>query len=130
MKITSKSDSIYRHRDDESDINYYIFHEYEVHYGEIAPGVKQPWHHHEIISETLFIISGQIELWYLDDGKKQKKIVKHGDVIQVENTPHTFINSFDKVCKMIAFRFVSDGEDKREVIKNDKVLDDELVSSK
>lgn len=126
MKITNSSDAIHRHRDDGTDIYYYIFHEYEVHYGELAPGVIQPWHHHAAISETLFVIEGQVMLHFLENGQKQEQLIKPGDVVQVEDTPHTFTNPFDAVCKMVAFRFVPTGEDQREKIKNDKVLHPEL----
>lgn len=126
MKITKATDAIHRHRDDNTDIYYYIFNEYEVHYGELAPAVLQPWHHHAVINETLFVIEGQVMLHYLEDGKKQEKIVEKGDVVQVEDTPHTFSNPFEETCKMVAFRFVPKGEDQRETIKNDKVLHPEL----
>jgi quercetin dioxygenase-like cupin family protein len=126
MKIIPKSKSIFVKRPDNSKINYYIFDEYEVHSGEIAPGVKQPWHSHEIINETLLILEGKIELHFLEKDKKKKKVVVVGDLIQVENTPHTFINPFDEVCKMVAFRFIPKGEKKHEVIKNDKTLYPEL----
>lgn len=126
MKITHQSDAIHRLREDGSDIHYYIFNEYEVHYGELASGVEQPWHHHQVISESLYIIEGQVMLLYTQDGKKIEQVVRAGDLIEVEDTPHTFINPFDTVCKMLAFRFVPKGENNHEVIKNDKVLHPEL----
>ncbi len=122
MKVISQSESIFVQRDDNSKINYFLFDEYEVHYGEIAPGVKQPWHSHQTINETLFIIEGQIELHFLEKGEKKSQIVGPGNVIQVENTPHTFINSFDQDCKMVAFRFIPEGKFKQDIIKQDKVL--------
>lgn len=127
MIITSQSQAIHRIRDDQTAIWYYLFPEYEVHYGELAPGVTQPWHHHEIIAETLFVIEGEVVLHYLDDGgQKTQRVAVAGDVVQVENTPHTFENASQRVCKMVAFRFVPEGVDKHEVIKNDKVLHPEL----
>ena len=126
MNITKATDAIHRHRDDGTDIYYYIFHEYEVHYGELAPGVVQPWHHHVAINETIYVIEGQVVLHYFENGEKRKKTVGKGDVVQVEDTPHTFSNPFAVNCKMVAFRFVPKGEDQREVIKNDKVLHPEL----
>lgn len=126
MIINSKKDAINRVRDDGTSISYYIFKEYEVHYGELAPGVIQPWHHHQHINETLFVIEGKVKLHYLVGTEKIEKEVVPGDVVQVENSPHTFSNPFNKVCKMVAFRFVPEGIDQREVIKNDKVLHPEL----
>ena len=127
MKITPSTSAINRVRDDGSKITYYIFNEYEVHYGEIAPGVTQPWHHHPTITETLYIIEGKIMLHYLQNGTKVEKEIVLGDVIEVEATPHTFSNPFKEKCKMIAFRFVPQGKDQREFIKNDKVLHPELA---
>ena len=64
--------------------------------------------------------------WQDNWGNKQNITVKKGDLIEVENTPHTFINSSKKVAKFVVYRFVPTGEDKREVIKKDKVLDEYL----
>lgn len=126
MKITSKKDAISRVREDGTSIFYYIFDEHEVHYGELAPGITQPWHHHTSINETLYIVQGRIMLHYLENGDKKQKEVEPGDVVQVEDTPHTFSNPFQEVCKMVAFRFVSEGIKKHEIIKYDKVLHPEL----
>ena len=126
MNIVPKTAAISVTRQDGSDITYYLFPEYEVHYGVLVPGVSQPWHHHEKISETLFITSGSCTLLFLEENKKKERLVVPGDTIQVENTPHTFINTSNEPCHMIAFRFVPQGIDQHEVIKNDKVLHPEL----
>jgi uncharacterized cupin superfamily protein len=126
MKITHQAQAIGRKREDGTSVFYYIFKEYEVHYGELQPGVVQPWHHHQKITEALYIIEGQVALHYFADGKKVVKTVTKGDLVEVEDTPHTFVNVYDKVCRMIAFRFVPTGKDQRQVIKNDKVVHPEL----
>ena len=126
MKITKQNDAINRKRKDGTNISYYIFDEYEVHYGELAPKVVQPWHHHAIISETLYLVEGRVKLHYLDGDDKKEKIIVPGDVVQVEKTPHTFSNPFNEVCKMVAFRFIPQGINRRELIKKDKVLHTEL----
>jgi len=126
MNITTKAEAINKTREDGTNISYYIFDEYEVHYGELSPGVIQPWHHHEIINETLYIVEGKVLLHYLENGENKQREVVPGDVVQVEDTPHTFSNPFKAVCKMIAFRFVPEGINKHEIIKNDKVLYPEL----
>lgn len=126
MKITHKNDAVNVKRDDDTKISYYIFDEYEVHYGELASGVIQPWHHHMTISETVYVIEGRVMLHYMEGEDKKERIVVPGDVVQVEDTIHTFSNPFDEVCKMVAFRFVPEGVNKHEVIKNDKVLHPDL----
>lgn len=127
MKIHSKSSAIHVDKKEGSAVDYYIYPEYEIHYNEIAPGIVQGWHHHPTISETLFIMEGEIEAHWIDEsGAKQQKIVTAGDVIEVEDTPHTFINNSENVVKFVVFRFVPTGENKHELIKNDKVLDPQL----
>lgn len=124
MKITPHQTAIHVDKSEGSSVDYYIFPEYEIHYNEIQPGTVQAWHHHQHISETLFVIEGEIEAHWIDEsGHRQQQTVTVGDVVEVEKTPHTFLNSSQKIVKLIVFRFVPTGEDKRAVIKNDKVLD-------
>jgi quercetin dioxygenase-like cupin family protein len=124
MKILPKSQAAHVDKPEGSSVDYHIFPEYEIHYNEIKPGTVQQWHHHSKISETIFVIDGEIEAhWIGQDGQKQQQVVQSGDVIQVEDTPHTFINSSNGLVKFVVFRFVPTGEDKREIIKNDKVVD-------
>ncbi len=126
MKITHQNQAINTKRSDKTEVDYYIFHEYEVHYGRLPPGIVQPWHHHAIINETLFVIQGKVKLHCWENNKKTEIVIKPGDVVQIEDTVHTFSNPFNQVCKMIAFRFVPQGIDQREVIKKDKILHPEL----
>ncbi|HIH10654.1 TPA: cupin domain-containing protein [Candidatus Woesearchaeota archaeon] len=127
MKITKKSQCLHVDKPEGSSVDYYIFNEYEIHYNDIAPGTVQNWHHHSRIHEVLYIIDGEIEAHYVNDkGLKQKELVTKGDVVEVGNTPHTFINQSDVVVRMIVFRFVPTGTNQKEVIKNDKILDPQL----
>lgn len=126
MKITTQNEAINKIREDGTNISYYLFDEYEVHHGEIPPGVIQPWHHHKIINETLYLIEGKVIFHYLEDGEKKQQEIVPGNVVQVENTPHTFSNPFQKACKMLAFRFIPTGVNQREAIKNDKILHPDL----
>lgn len=124
MRIVSRNQALHVDKKEGSSVDYYIFPEYEVHYNEIKPGTVQLWHHHELISETLFVIHGEIEThWVNENGQKVNQLVHPGDVIEVENTPHTFINISRSVVKFVVFRFVPTGESKNNLIKNDKVLD-------
>jgi mannose-6-phosphate isomerase-like protein (cupin superfamily) len=126
MKITTKQEAISVRRKDKTNISYYLFGEYEVHDGLLPHGAIQPWHHHDLINETLFIAEGKAMLHYLHNNKKLQRIVTSGDMIQVENTPHTFSNPFPKTCRIIAFRFIPQGLDHSVLIKNDKILDTHL----
>jgi uncharacterized cupin superfamily protein len=125
MKIILKNEAIHTEREDRTLVDYYIFPEYEIHYNEIRPGVVQKWHHHSTIWETIFIIEGEIEIrWRDEKGEQKSQIVSKGDVIEVEKTSHTLANIGLETAKLVVFRFVPTGEDKREAIKNDKVLDE------
>lgn len=127
MKITNFSQAIHVDKEEGTSVDYFLFPEYEIHYNEVKPGVTQLWHHHPKIWETIFMIEGELEAHWQDaSNNKQKTIIKKGDVVEVENSPHTFINSSQKVAKFVVYRFVPTGEDKREIIKNDKVLDENL----
>ncbi|MFA6279291.1 MAG: cupin domain-containing protein [Bdellovibrionales bacterium] len=124
MQVVGKSQGISVKKPEGTDVTYYIFPEYEIHYNEVAAGTIQPWHHHNQIEETLYIISGKIEAHWIENGAKKNKTLHTGDVVRVENTPHTFINNSSSVVAFVVFRLVLEGKDKHEVIKNDKHLDD------
>ena len=55
--------------------------------------------------------------------KIQKQVIKAGDLIETENTPHTFTNHTDKIVKFIVIKQVPTGVDKRDLFKTDKVID-------
>ena len=123
MKIISQSEGIFKKKDDGTEVIYHIFPEYEIHYNEVPDNTTQVWHHHKLIEETVCIISGEIEIHWKENNKSFSQTVKKGDIVRVENTPHTFINSSNEKCIFIVFRFIPTGNDKREIIKNDKYLD-------
>ena len=124
MQILSPQDGIFVKKDEGTEVVYHLFPEYEIHYNEVPSGTTQLWHHHKKVEETLFIFSGEIEAHWRDENDKElSQIAKAGDLIRVENTPHTFINNSKEKCVFLVFRFVPMGIDNREVMKNDKYLD-------
>jgi uncharacterized RmlC-like cupin family protein len=123
MKIISPKEGIFKKKEDGTEVIYHIFPEFEIHQNEIPSKTTQVWHHHKIIEEVICILSGEIEIHWKENNKSFSQIVKKGDIIRVEDTPHTFINSSNEKCIFIVFRFVPSGTDKREIIKNDKYLD-------
>ncbi len=121
MQFTKKEDAIFVSKPEGTDVRYYIYPEFEIHANEVKPGTVQGWHHHNVIAENLFILEGELEAhWLDDDGNKQIRTVVPGDVIQAGTTSHTFVNVSDTICKFLVFRFVPDGTDKHELIKNDR----------
>lgn len=124
MQIVKRKDGIFVQKDEGTKVIYHIFPEFELHYNEVPAGTAQLWHHHEVIEETLYILSGELEAhWREGEQHDFSQVVKVGDVIRVENTPHTFINTSKEICTFVVFRFVPTGMNKREILKTDKHLD-------
>jgi uncharacterized cupin superfamily protein len=123
MKISTKNNAIFVSKPEGQKVTYYLFPEYEIHINEQLPHSTQVWHHHEKIWETLYIIEGELTAQWKENGEMKKEIVKAGDIIETEHTPHTFSNESDKIVKFIVFKQLLSGEDKKEILKSDKVLD-------
>ena len=123
MKITTKEKALSVSKPEGTNVTYYLFPEYEIHLNEQIPHSTQTWHHHEKVWETLFIIEGELTAQWKENGETRKQIVKAGDLIETEHTPHTFSNDSDKVVKFLVIKQLLNGEDKKEILKTDKVLD-------
>jgi uncharacterized RmlC-like cupin family protein len=124
VKITNKNNSIHVVKPDGTSVDYYLFPESEIHYNIIAPNTIQQWHHHDKISETVLILSGQLKACWIDSNEnKQSQIINAGDVVGVEKTPHTFINDSQEMATFVVFRFIPRGTNQQEIIKKDKIID-------
>jgi len=123
MKIITKKEALNVAKPEGVDVTYYLFDEYEMHLNIQEPHTTQSWHHHEQIHETLFIIEGELLAEWRDGEEPKSQIVNAGDAIETENTPHTFSNNSDKQAKFLVIKQVLSGENKKEVLKNDKILD-------
>ncbi|MBI4100177.1 cupin domain-containing protein [Candidatus Microgenomates bacterium] len=123
MKIIGAQSVLHVSKPEGIKVFYYLLPEYEVHYNEQAPGSTQTWHHHEKIWETLFIIEGELTAEWKENGQIKRQIVKAGDLIETENTSHTFLNHTLEVTKFVVIKQVLSGEDKQELLKTDKVVD-------
>jgi uncharacterized cupin superfamily protein len=123
MKITHAKDVLHVAKPEGTDVHYYLFKDYEVHYNDQAPRTTQVWHHHEKIWETLYIIEGELNAQWRDGDKEKSQIVTSGDLIETERTPHTFSNDSDKIVRFLVIKRIPSSEDYSEVLKTDKVLD-------
>ncbi len=123
MKIITREESISISKPEGTNVRYYLRDEYEIHYNEQVAGTTQTWHHHEKILETLYIIEGELTAEWKVDAKTEKQIVKSGDLIETENTPHTFTNHTDSTVKFLVIKQILSGNNKQEILKNDKILD-------
>ena len=124
MKIIHKSDALHVDKPEGIKVDYYIRKGYEIHYNEQVPKSTQIWHHHEQILERLFIIEGELTAKWNENGKVIEEIVRTGDLIETQNTPHSFTNHTDKIVKFLIIKQVPYGDDKKELLKTDKIIDE------
>lgn len=120
MQIVRKKDATNVSRPGGTSIWYYLFDEYELHYNEIMPGVTQEWHWHETIEEVIYIISGQMLVAWIQDGKQRREALREGDLVRSGTSIHTFINTHEDITRFVVFKLVLEGRNKREVFKTDK----------
>jgi len=123
MRIISRKEALNVLKPEEINVSYYLFSDYEVHLNEQAPHTTQVWHHHEKIWETLFIIEGELIAKWKEDDKEKSQVLKVGDLVQTERSPHTFENSTDSIVKFLVIKLMPSGKDFKEILKTDKILD-------
>jgi uncharacterized cupin superfamily protein len=123
MRIIKKSEAVRVSKPEGTDVDYFLFDDYEVHYNEQAPGTMQTWHHHEEIWETLYIIDGELVARWREDGEEKTQVVRAGDLIESERSAHTFTNESDTTVRFLVIKRIPTNQDYKEVFKNDKVLD-------
>lgn len=123
MKIISAKNVPHIKKPEGADVHYYLFKDYEVHYNEQAPHTTQTWHHHEVIWETLYMIDNELVVKWKEDGEVKKQLVKAGDLIDTERSPHTFSNDSDATVRFLVIKRMPTELDHSEILKSDKVLD-------
>lgn len=124
MKIITQTDAKYVAKPEGTRVTYFLFDEYEVHYNEQIAGSTQLWHHHEKIWETIYMIEGELTAQWRENGEEKKQIIRAGDLVEVEYTPHTFTNHTANKIKFLVIKQVLKGLNNRDVMKTDKVLDE------
>ncbi len=122
LKIYSESDSIHVIKDNQTEVNYFIFSEYEIHLNKIPENSIQEWHFHTNIEEVLVVTNGVLTCKWLEGEKERSILIHKNEIVQVKKSIHTFANNTENDVEFIVFRLVLDGKDKREMIKNDKKI--------
>ncbi len=122
LEIYNLKNSIFKQKENMTKVNYFIFDEYEIHFNTIPPKTSQEWHMHQEIEEALFVISGTILIRWKDNNTICEKAVSKNSVIRVKNSIHTIENHTNKNATFLVFRMVPDRMNKREIIRNDKVI--------
>lgn len=123
MKIYHKKDALNISKPEGLNVTYYLFNEYEIHYDEQKPNSTQVWHHHEKVWETVYVIDGGLLIKWKEDGVEKLETVKSGDLLETERTPHTFTNNSGKTVKFLVIKQLLNGKNKKDILKNDKILD-------
>jgi uncharacterized cupin superfamily protein len=123
MKIIQAKDIPYIAKPEGTDVRYYLFGDYEIHYNEQAPHTTQTWHHHKIIGETLYVIDGKLTAHWREKDEERSQILKSGDLAETERSPHTFSNESDEVVRFLIVKRIPSRKDHSETFKTDKVLD-------
>jgi len=127
MEFYKITDSIEVHKKNGTDVNYFIFPEFEIHLNRITPHTIQEWHYHSQIEEALLITKGALTCYWIENEQEKKYLAMEHEVVRVNKSVHTFANESDSVVEFTVFRFVPDGADKREIMKNDKTLWTEIL---
>jgi len=121
MKIIRKNDSKFVKKPSGTEINYYLFPEYEINYNEIPPNSEQEWHRHEKVSETIFIIEGELIILWTENGEEKSEKIRTGDLVESEKSSHTIKNDSKQIAKSIVIKQILKGEDNSKIFKNDKI---------
>lgn len=122
VDILTQIDAISVIKENRTNVDYFIFDEYEVHLNKIPPNAEQEWHRHRKIEEVIVMVSGEICIKWKEDGAVMSEKLMKGSVVRVKKSTHTIKNISNSSAEFIVFRMVPSGEVKREIIKNDKVL--------
>lgn len=124
LDIFTKLDGISVTKENKTDVDYFIFDEFEVHLNKIPPNTKQEWHKHEIIEEVLVVTKGELIVRWKENESIEERTVLKDNIVRVKKSIHTIENHTDEWAEFTVFRMVPSGEDKREIIKRDKVIID------
>lgn len=68
------------------------------------------------------IVEGTLTAHYKINEQIITETAGPNDVIRVKASLHTFTNETDEPVRFIVFRFVPDGKNKQEIIKQDKII--------
>lgn len=122
LNLYKKTDSIHVVKENKTEVNYYIYPEYEIHLNKIPPRSVQEWHFHSNIEEVIVVTKGILTCRWLEHEEEKVELIHKDELVQVKKSIHTFENNTEEEVEFIVFRLVLDGKDKRELIKKDKTI--------
>jgi uncharacterized cupin superfamily protein len=122
VDILTKINAISVVKENKTNVDYFIFDEFEIHLNKIPPHSKQEWHKHEIIEEILVVTDGQVVIRWKEDEAIINRSLSKDSIARVKNSTHTIENITDNWAEFTVFRMIPTGNVKREIIKNDKIV--------
>lgn len=123
MFYTANSDSVIKvSKENGTDLLYYIFNDFEIHYNEIHPKTCQEWHSHKDIEEVLLIINGTISYQWKQDDIIKDISLSEKDLVRTNHSIHRLENKTNQLVTFIVFRKKIGFNDDRELFKNDKQI--------
>lgn len=126
IDIVKSEQSIEITKDSGTEVNYFIFNEFEVHLNYIPAKTVQDWHKHSKIEEVIVVTLGEIQINWIEDNRINKESVKEKSVIRVKRSIHLIENITNEGAEFIVFRMIFKNEDNREKLKNDKITFENL----
>ena len=70
IDILLKKDAISVVKDNKTEVDYFIFDEFEVHHCTIPSHSIQEWHLHKIIEEVIVVVQGEICVRWKENGDR------------------------------------------------------------
>jgi uncharacterized cupin superfamily protein len=126
INILNESDGISVVKDNKTEVNYFIFDEYEIHLCRIPPHSAQEWHSHKVVEENIVVTQGEITVCWHEYGKNEKRVLGKNMIVDVKKSIHTIKNESDDFAEFVVLRLIPDGTSKKEIIKNDKIMYDNI----
>ncbi|MGO2764884.1 MAG: cupin domain-containing protein [Pseudolactococcus laudensis] len=121
IEITRQTSAISVTKSSGTQVDYYLYPEFEIHVNILPTGVVQDWHKHQQLDENIIVTSGEITVEYLENGHVSSQTVQENDVLRVKRSIHRLLNQSSEPAQFIVFRFVPTGQEQSELMKQDKV---------
>ncbi|WP_460055160.1 cupin domain-containing protein [Pseudolactococcus yaeyamensis] len=121
IDITRQVSAISVTKSSGTQVDYYLYPEFEIHKNSLPAGVVQDWHKHQELDENIIVTSGEITVEYLANSHVSSQTIHENDVLRVKQSIHRLSNQSSEPAQFIVFRFMPTGREQSERMKRDKV---------
>lgn len=101
-----------------TDVLYYLFPDFEIHYNIIKPNSYQDWHAHRKVEEVILVLEGTILIEWKDNNSKK---IYQQNLVKENQSVHRIVNDTTKNSVFIVFRKIKEKVDYKETFLNDKI---------